>query len=302
MTSKKTPSEDNQKTDWAELILRRFKKAEAVFQQAYDYNRSNGISKDLEKQYVSYTKPMHQRKYERFLNQVINPDTGEWNTIKFLRASKQISRSISSEFEDREYPRVELYTITRVLTKAKEDRIYRYLYLIGLGISGKEVGQCVEDCDLERIPTLTYSTLPVPTIQAGSDFEQDGFGRTSVATIINHEPAFHGTETAPPKYLVPFSEQTIREWIEEGKEHLHQDPYNGIAFTVTDESQHYLHNSYRVPSLEEFLTPSVDELLMRLSTPPKTYTDKDLKEMGKYFRGEGNEDKDNTGPDKQPYK
>jgi hypothetical protein len=292
LTSKKQP-EDNQEIDWAKLILRRFKKAEAVLQQARDYNQSNGISKELERQYISWTKPQVQKKYENFLNSVINPDTGEWNNIKFLRTSKQISKTIESDYDGREYPRVELYQIIRIKTKANEDRIYRCLNLIGLNIKGEEVALYVDDCDLERIPRITYPTLPVQTVQAGSDFEQDGFGRTSVAKITNHEPAFHGTEIAPTKYLVPFSEQTIREWLEEGKNRLRDDPYNGCHFAVHDESQHYLRNSYSVKTLEEFLTPSIDELYTKLSTPPRTFNEDDLRRLGKIFKDDkaDNDDK-----------
>jgi hypothetical protein len=288
-TTKKQPEDSG--IDWASKILERFHKADKVFQEAYDYNQSKGISKELEKQYVSYTKPQVQRKYERFLNSVINSDTGEWHNIRFLRTSRQIGKSIESEFSDREYPRVELYRVVRIKTKAKEDRIFRCLNLIGLNIKGEEVSLYIDDCDLEKIPTIKFQPLPLQTVQAGSDFEEGGFGRTSIAAITNHEPMFHGTEIAPPKYLVPFSEDTIREWMEEGKDRIHADPYNGVNLTVTDESQHYLRNSYTVKTLEEFLTPSVDELYTRLSAPPKTYTDEDLKKMGKYFRGD-NDDKD----------
>jgi hypothetical protein len=302
MTSKgKQPTED-QGTDWAELLLSRFKKVDAVFQKAYDDNRSKGISKELEKQYISYTKPMQQKSYERFLNRVINPDTGEWYNIKFLRASKQISKSIDSEFEGREYPRVELYNIIRIKTKANEDRIFRCFNLVALDIKGNETAQYVNDTELERIPKIKYEQLPVQTIQAGSDFEEDGYGRSTVATITNHERMFHGTEVAPPKYLVPFSEQTIREWLEEGKNRLYDNPYQGVggvAFSVVDESNP--NRSYSVKSLEDFLDPSIDSLYTRLSSPPKTINEEDLRRLGKIFKGDDktDNDKEHTGT---PYK
>jgi hypothetical protein len=298
-TSKKTPEDNqgNQEVDWSKLLLLRFKKADAELQKAHDYNQSKGISKELERQYISYIKPMQQKSYERFLHSVINDDTGEWYNIKYLRATKQISKSIESEFEDREYPRVELYRIIRVKTKTNEDCIYRILNLIGLNRKGVEIAEAVDDVDLERIPKIKYEPLPVQTIPSGAEYEEDGYGKTMVASLVNHELMYHGTEIAQPKYLVPFSEDTIRQWISEGQEHLHADPYNGINFAIKKEGEL---KSYSIKTLEQFLTPSFDQLYEQVSQPPKTINEEDLRRLGKIFKGEDNGNKDN-GKEQQPY-
>jgi hypothetical protein len=295
MTSKKTP-EDNQGIDWETLLLQRFKRADAELQKAHDHNSSKGISKELERQYISYTKPQAQQKYERFLHSVINPDTGEWYDIKFLRATKQLNKSIDSDFEGRTYPRVELYRIIRVLSKNKEDCIFRCLNLIGLNAKGQEVAEYVDDVDLERIPKIKFEPLPAQTIPSGSEYEEDSYGKTMIATLVNHELMYHGTEIAPTKYLVLFSEDTIRQWISEGQEHLHADPYNGINFAIKKEGEH---KSYTVKTLEQFLTPSFDQLFEQVSQPPKTINEEDLRRLGKIFKGEDSTtdvDKKNSEP------
>jgi hypothetical protein len=68
---------------------------------------------------------------------------------------------------------VELLKIIRIKTKSGEDYIYRVLNLIGLGKSGKEIVQFVDDIDLLKIPTVEYIPLPVTTIQAGSEYEEE---------------------------------------------------------------------------------------------------------------------------------
>jgi hypothetical protein len=88
-----------------------FQKAEEVFEKAREYNRSKGYVESLSKAYINYNEPLPQRKYERFLNQVTNPDTGAWNTMKYLKATNQVARGIESEFDDVSYPRIELYQL-----------------------------------------------------------------------------------------------------------------------------------------------------------------------------------------------
>jgi hypothetical protein len=119
-----------------------------------------------------------------------------------------------------------------------------------------------------------------------------------VATLVNHETMYHGTEIAPTKYLVPFSEDTIREWIQAGQEHLHADPYNGISFSVKKEGDL---KSYTIKTLDQFLTPSFDQLFEQVSQPTKTINEEDLRRLGKIFKGEDN----TTDTDKkhtEPYK
>jgi hypothetical protein len=174
MTSKSKQLTEDQGIDWAEVLLRRFKKADEVFQQARQFNRDHGISDEVSKQYINYNKPLPQREYERFLNQCTNEDTGAWNTMSYLKATNQVSRKIESEFDGVIYPKVEILKIIRIKTRTG-DFIYRVLNLIGLGKSGKEISQFVDDIDRERIPACEYVTLPAQSIPSGAEYEEEGF-------------------------------------------------------------------------------------------------------------------------------
>jgi hypothetical protein len=269
MTSKgKQPEDQEPEIDWAELLLRRFRKAEEVFEKAREYNRSHGFDERLSKAYTNYSKPLAQKSYERFLDSVTNVDTGEWNTIKYLRATKQISRVIESEFEDVSYPRVELLKIIRIKTQSGGDFIYRVLNLVGLGRTGKEITQFVDDIDLEKIPAVEYIPLPVETIQ-GSGYEEEGYGRTMIASVSNDNKIYSGIETAKTTYLVPMSEQTIREWIKDVKSFVGP---NATALVLKDENASH-RTSAR--SLEEFLMP-FDETFKRHMAPQTNINLKDL--------------------------
>jgi hypothetical protein len=189
---------------------------------------------------------------------------------------------------------VELLKIIRIKTKSGEDYIYRVLNLIGLGKSGKEIVQFVDDIDLLKIPTVEYIPLPVTTIQAGSEYEEEGYGRTMMAKVSNDNKMYTGIETAPTTYLVPFSEQTIREWLKDARGSI-TDP-EGTSLTLKNENSK---TRYSIKTLEQFLNPSIDQLWNQVSTPPKTMNEDDLRRLGKLFRGD--DDNANTNKEQQPY-
>jgi hypothetical protein len=293
MTSKSKQLTEDQGIDWAEVLLRRFKKADEVFQQARQFNRDHGISDEVSKQYINYSKPLPQREYERFLNQVTNEDTGAWNTMSYLKATNQVSRKIESEFDGVVYPKVEILKIIRIKTRTG-DFIYRVLNLIGLGKSGKEIVQFVDDIDIEKIPACEYVKLPTQTIPAGAEYEEEGYGKT-VASVSNDNRMYTGIETAKTTYLVPFSEQTIREWLNDARGDI-TDPDGTLLVLKNEDAK----TRYSIKILEQFLNPSVDQLWNQVSTPPKTVNEDDLRRLGKLFRGEDKTDNDNGK--EQPYK
>jgi hypothetical protein len=291
MTSKSKQLPEDQGTDWAEVLLRRFKKADEVFQQARQFNRDHGISDEVSKQYINYSKPLPQREYERFLNQCTNEHTGAWNTMSYLKATNQVSRKIESEFDGVVYPKVEILKIIRIKTRTG-DFIYRVLNLIGLGKSGKEINQFVDDIDLEKIPACEYVTLPAQTIPAEAEYEEEGYGRT-IASVSNDNKMYTGIETAPTTYLQPIDEQVIREWLKDARGSI-TDP-DGTSLVLKNENSKI---RYGIKSLEQFLNPSVDSLWNQVNTPPKAWSDSDVEKFGKLFR----EDKTNADADNKKHK
>jgi hypothetical protein len=271
MTKSQSQQQDQrQEVEWAELLLRRFHKAAEVFEKAREYNRSHGIDENLSKRYINYSKPLEQRKIERFLNRVTNVDTNEWNTMTYLKATNQVARGIETEYDNVKYPRIELYQLYRIKTRSSnQEFLKRRIMIYGLGNNGKEIGISV-DLDFEQIPSIEYVPL-TETIQAGSEYEESGYGRRTIAKVSNDNGIYSGIETAKVTYVTPFSVETVQDFIKDARGGF-TDP-DGTSLVFKDENK-----SHRcsIKSLEQFCNPSFDQVMTEVSRKEPSIDVKDL--------------------------
>jgi hypothetical protein len=263
--------QQDQEIDWAELLLRRFRKAEEVFEKARSFNRSKGYDEQLSKAYIRYEKPFQQRIYERWLAQVTNPDTGQFNTMKMLKTAGIVARG-ESEFDNKTYPRIELFQLHRIKTHSGQEYLRRVMMWYGLSQKGTEISRFVNDIDVEIIPAISYVPLE-DSIQVGRMAEEESYryGKRTIAKVENDNGIYSGIETGKTIFITPFTAEAVQEAIKYARGSF-DDHYNGCTLELIDENKQH---PIAVKSLEEFMQP-FDIIWKKTQQPPTNINLKDL--------------------------
>jgi hypothetical protein len=254
MTFKSKQLEDQEpKEDYEDMLLKRFKIAESVIEEARKFNREHGIDEQTSKANVVFTKTNQQKKYERWLKQVRNPDTGRFYTMEFLKA-KQIVAGLDSPYDGIQYPRREMFQLYRLKKNQSEEYIFRREMWYGLNVEGKEFGIYVETLDNHMDLQIAYPKLedPNPTRYMGDDDNIPGYGKT-IAQVRNTNRIYTDVEEGTLVYDTPFSEAAVLEAVKFARGAF-DDRNNGCALGLIDNSKSS-NNSCSVFSLEQFLQP-----------------------------------------------
>jgi hypothetical protein len=138
------------------MLLKRFRITESVIEEARKYNKEHGIDEQTSNANVVFTKTNRQKKYERWLKQVRNPDTGRFYSMEFLKA-KQLVSSLATPYDGIQYPRREMFQLYRI--KNQSEYLNRREMWYGLDVSGKETGIYVETLDYHMDLQIEYSKL-----------------------------------------------------------------------------------------------------------------------------------------------
>ena len=253
MTSKSKELADQEpEIDYENMLLKRFRIVESVIEEARKFNQEHGIDEQTSKANVVFTKTNRQKKYERWLKQVRNPDTGRFYTMEFLKA-KQLVAGLDSPYDGIQYPRREMFQLYRIKQQSKEYLMRREMWY-GLGVDGKEFGIYVETLDDHRELQITYSKLEQSnqTRYMGDDDVIPGYGKT-IAQVRNTNRMYTDQEEGTLVHDTPFSEAAVEEAVKYARGAF-DDRNNGCALGLIDGSKSS-NNSSSVFSLEQFLQP-----------------------------------------------
>jgi hypothetical protein len=189
-----------------------------------------------------------QTQYEQFLQQVINPKTGSWYTVKSLTEAGLLSSIEASQLEFPEYPVVRLNSLIRVRDTSGKEWLYRYFTLYALTREGNQIHKSINDMDYYHLPQITRHQVA----EDPPDFKMEG-KTIFVADINTGKSSLILEPTTPRHYLMPFSvervHQIIRDFPPVGN---FSDKYNGCGLVLLKTGEA---NPMSVNSLEEFCEP-----------------------------------------------
>jgi hypothetical protein len=271
MTTKDKREEKEPGIDYEDMLLKRFRIAESVIEEARKYNKEHGIDEQTSNANVVFTKT-NKKKYERWLRQVRNPDTGRFYTMEFLKA-KQIVSSLATPYDGIQYPRREMFQLYRIKQQPNEYLMRREMWY-GLTVEGKEFGIYVETLDDHRELQIAYPKLEDPnqTKYMGDDDNIPGYGKT-IAQVRNTNRIYTDVEEGTLVYDTPYTEEAAGEAVKYARGAF-DDRNNGCALGFIDNSKS-TNNSISVFSLERFLQP-FDQVWEELTRPKDKVDVKDL--------------------------
>jgi hypothetical protein len=268
MTKQTTTAE----IDYENLLLKRFRIVGETIEVAKIFNQEHGIDDATSRANAVLTKTNKQKKYERWLRQVRNPDTGRFYTMEFLKA-KQLVAGLDSPYDGIQYPRREMFQLYRIKQEPNEYLMRREMWY-GLGVDGKEFGIYVETLDDHRELQITYSKLEESnqTRYMGDDDVIPGYGKT-IAQVRNTNRMYTDQEEGTLVYDTPFSEAAVEEAVKYARGSF-SDRNNGCALGLIDSSKS-TNNSISVFDLQLFLQP-FDKVWEELNRPKDKVDVKDL--------------------------
>lgn len=188
---------------------------------------------------------MSVRSHRRWLNTTRHKKSGKWITVDSLAASGRISDMEKDLFDnDKQYPRIELISMTRVRTQEGSEYLMRQMQAIGLSEIGAIVTMDLPDCDFTRKVPISPDTAKLPD---GTDVK--------ILRIGSGEFTY---ESSPKIYTTPFTEANVRATVD--KYPPLEDAHGKINYLFKKED---VANEVSVSSLEEFINADVDETIAR---------------------------------------
>jgi hypothetical protein len=215
------------------------------------FNKSQGITNSdpwIGHTYDGWSEPMSVRSHKRWLNITRHKKSGKWITVDSLAASGRISDMEKDLFDnDKQYPRIELISMTRVKTQEGE-YLMRQMRAIGLSEIGAIVTLNLPDCDFTRKVPISPDTAKLPD---GTDVK--------ILKIGSGEFTY---ENSPKIYTTPFTRENVLATIDKYKPY--EEGFGKINYAFKKEG---IANEVGISSLEEFINADVDETIARLRQP-----------------------------------
>jgi hypothetical protein len=227
------------------------------------FNKSQGITNSdpwIGHTYDGWSEPMSVRSHRRWLNITRHKKSGKWITVDSLAASGRISDMEKDLFDnDKQYPRINLISMTRVKTQEGSEYLMRQMQAIGLSEIGAIVTLNLPDCDFTRKVPISPDTAKLPD---GTDVK--------ILRIGSGEFTY---ESSPKIFTTPFNEANIRATID--KYPPYEEGYGKIVYLFQKMG---IANEVSVPSLEEFINADVEETIARSrqAAPQININSKDL--------------------------
>ena len=207
-----------------------------------------------------WSEPMSVRSHKRWLNITRHKKSGKWITVDSLAASGRISDMEKDLFDtDKQWPRIELISMTRVRTQEGSEYLMRQMRAIGLSGIGAIVTLNLPDCDFTRKVPISPDTAKLPD---GTDVK--------ILRIGSGEFTY---ESSPKIFTTPFNEANVRATIDKYKPY--EEGIGKVGYVFKKEG---IANEVSVSSLEEFINADVDETIARLrqAVPQININSKDL--------------------------
>jgi hypothetical protein len=227
------------------------------------FNKSQGITNSdpwIGHTYDGWSEPMSVRSHRRWLNITRHKKSGKWITVDSLAASGRISDMEKDLFDnDKQYPRINLISMTRVKTQEGSEYLMRQMQAIGLSEIGAIVTLNLPDCDFTRKVPISPDTAKLPD---GTDVK--------ILKIGSGEFAY---ENSPKIYTTPFTRENVLATIDKYKPY--EEGFGKVGYVFKKEGNA---NEVSVSSLEEFINADVDETIARSrqAAPQININSKDL--------------------------
>jgi hypothetical protein len=160
---------------------------------------------------------------------------------------------------DKQWPRIELISMTRVRTQEGSEYLMRQMRAIGLSGIGAIVTLNLPDCDFTRKVPISPDTAKLPD---GTDVK--------ILKIGSGEFTY---ENSPKIYTTPFTRENVLATIDKYKPY--EEGFGKVGYVFKKEG---ISNEVGISSLEEFINADVDETIERLRqpTPQINISSKDL--------------------------
>jgi hypothetical protein len=151
---------------------------------------------------------------------------------------------------DKQYPRIELISMTRVRTQegSGQEYLMRQMQAVGLSEIGAIVTLNLPDCDYTRKVPISPDTAKLPD---GTDVK--------ILRIGSGEFTY---ESSPKIYTTPFTKENVQATVD--KYLPYEEGHGKVGHVFKKEG---IANEVAVSSLEEFINANVDETIARLRQP-----------------------------------
>jgi hypothetical protein len=236
-----------------DLIMHCWNGVKEQVQRVIAFNKSQGVSNP--DTYIGYIYadgsplPMSVRKNKRFWESITHKRSGKPITINSLLESGRISDMEKDLFgTDKQWPRIELVSMTRVKDISGQEYLMRFMNGIGLSEIGAIVTASLNDCDFTRKVPVFPDVAKLPN---GTDVK--------VPVVGSGEFSY---ETSPMIFTTPFTKENVQATI--NKYPPYEEGHGKINYTLKKQG---ITNEAAVSSLEEFINADFDETFERLRAP-----------------------------------
>ena len=203
------------------------------------------------------------KRISKFIQQATNK-IGKWNTIRSLANADIINATDESNYEEAEYPVVNISRLTRVKVGDK-DFLTRIIQIKALDRGGNIITTSYNGLDTYTLPTVVYEFVPKNPDNTSSSNDDDDDDNTIRVGRIRYDG--HGGEPIGKRvYLQSYSADKVHQIL---KETPSVGPYDdkisgcGLCFQKVGETSPVI----SINSIEEFTTPDFIELFKEKRTP-----------------------------------
>jgi hypothetical protein len=249
-----TKLQQQSKIDYTELLLRNQNKTVEVIERAKKHNIENGFnSKTIS--FIAYDKTMRHEKYERWLAAVTSPQSNgrSFYTCEILKQNGLIPDE-ETPHDGKKYPIRELTNLTRYKKSDGKEWLVKSEQWTGIDRENNELSITVADLDFYIYPRIIYRL-------ESSNPNAENSPKTRIA-VINGDKANPAGEKI---YLTPFSEDAVSDALQYVTGPF-DNPYHRSLALMKDNAS----RPTGVRSIQEFLTPSFDEIWRQNNTPEHT--------------------------------
>ena len=246
-----------------ELINHCWNGVQDQVRRVIEFNKSQGIPNP--EAYIGYiydgsSLPMSVRKKKRFWESITHRRSGKPITINSLVESGRISDMEKELFGiDKQYPRIELVSMTRVKDISGQEYLMRLMNAIGLSEIGAIVTASLNDVDFTRKAPISPDVAKLPN---GTDVK--------VLVVGTGEFSY---ETSPMIFTTPFTKENVQATVD--KYPPYEEGHGKIVYAFKKEG---IANEVAVSSLDEFINADVEETIARSrqAAPQININSKDL--------------------------
>lgn len=234
-----------------------YKPTQTIIEEARRENRKSGVSlkdrttgKDITEDYlndlIKYETTYEQKRMDRFLSRVKNPQTNEYWQMQVLKLSGVITNT-ESAFDHKTYPLQFTDQILRVKLPNNSEWLKSRSTLIGLDRLGNEVGLSITDPEIYERPILTYEYV-----------HSDPTDTTSKLVRVGRTTARNETV-----YTLPFNGENFDKLYAMGRDWSQENA--GISLGIIKAG--YSTPSYNITDVGRFRNENFDELYTWCATP-----------------------------------